>query len=70
MSQAYDPSMPSICDVIAYGPLKLVLDSNTGAMVGVLDQATGARAEGLYRPQYIAQAKTYARAFWQSRIDE
>ena len=58
-----------VLDVMFHGPLKLFLDPQTGAMVGVQDKATGAAASLLYRPAYIAHAKTQARAAWESRAD-
>lgn len=62
-------NQPSILDCINYGPMKVVLDAETGAVVGVLDLASGCAAEKVYTPASVAKAKTYARAFWQSRID-
>jgi hypothetical protein len=60
---------PSILDVVFYGPLKVFVCADSGAVVAVQDKATGARAEGLYRLAYLAHAKTEARAAWACRQD-
>lgn len=58
-----------ILDLYRHGPVQVFLDTATGAVLGVVDLATGEAAERIYRPAYIAQAKTQARAHWQSRAD-
>jgi hypothetical protein len=58
-----------ILDTFKHGPLVVYLDSESGAVVQVLDLATGAPAAGLYRLHYIVAAKKAARLAWEATAD-
>lgn len=65
------PRLPvcALASVFNVGPVALYLEDASGAFIAALDRATGTRAEALYRPAYLAHAKTQARAAWECRAE-
>lgn len=55
---------PSILNTVFYGPLKATIDPRTGVLGPVLDRATGAPAESIYRPEYLSRASRCMLETW------
>jgi hypothetical protein len=53
-----------------FGPLRVILDTDTGAIVSVQDSATGCAAAFLYTRAAILHATTQARLAWESTADD
>ena len=47
-------------DIYFYGPMRVILDSETGAIVGVQDRISGMAATFTFSPSYILEAKQFA----------
>ena len=56
-------------DHINFGPLVVILDASSGAILAILDRITQESAEKVYSPGYVRAAEHFARQFWASRID-
>lgn len=56
-------------DVYTFGPLRVLVDSATGAIVAVQDTLTGCAASLLYSRRSIAEAMVRAHQAWQSTAE-
>ena len=52
-----------------FGPLRVILDSDTGAIVSIQDALTGCAASLMYSRAAILHAATQARLAWESTAD-
>ena len=47
-------------DVYFYGPMRVILDNESGEVLGVQDRISGASADFTFSPSYILEAKRFA----------
>lgn len=55
--------------VYTFGPLRVILETETGEIVSVQDSLTGCAAAFLFTRQAIANATRQARLAWESTSD-
>ena len=56
-------------DVYFYGPLRVLIDQDTGAVLAVQDRVSGCAAALRYSPEYIARAIAHARMAHEALAD-